>query len=167
MKTCKPAIVILIATLLAAAQSMAAQSGPDISSVREEWEKAWNEKNLTEVLGLYADDAVLLVNGKPITGRDNIENHFKEIIKDSSDLKLTTNKTNDSGKGTHDSGSVQYTLTRMASVKMGSGTTLKIGAGTAFKIGTVSRQVEGDYLMILKREKGKWLIVEHAWNEAS
>src|SRR5438093_4357145 len=80
--------IVVVALLGAAFWSLAApsgsDSGPPFSNVREQWQKAWNEKNLPELVGLYAEDAVLLTKDKQITGRENIENYLKEAMKESS-----------------------------------------------------------------------------------
>ncbi len=165
-------LFVVIAALFAAPfQSLAAQPASDsvsqISGIREEWAKAWNEKDLKALLALYDDDAILTPpTGERISGRDNIENYLTQIIKDSSNFIFSNPKTDHSGKLVHDSGSLQYTITGMPTLKFGAGTTLKLGAGTNFKIGPVSRRVEGNYVMVLKREsQGRLLIVEHSWSE--
>lgn len=167
-------LFIVVGALLAPAyQSMDAHgaSHPEaqVSEVRDQWAKAWNDKDPKALLALYDDSAILIPpTGERISGRDNIENYLTEAMKDSSNLTFSNLQTDHSGKLVNDSGSLQHTITRMPTLKFGPGTVLKLGAGTVFKIGPVSRQVEGTYVMLLKREpKSKLLIVEHTWNETT
>src|SRR5688500_4385640 len=109
----RPVLVTLIATFLTVLfhplAAQAADAGAQISSVREQWEKAWNAKDLETLIGLYTDDAVLIFNGKSVTGKDNIKKQFSEINKSSSDFNLKSEQS----KGTvSDSGSFQHTVTR-------------------------------------------------------
>jgi len=164
----RSALVVVIVALLGMVfepiAAWAADADAQISSVREQWEKAWNAKDLETLIGLYTDDAVLIFNGKSVTGKDNIKKQFSEINKSSSDLNLKS----EHSKGTvSDSGSFRHTVIRSASVKVGSDTGLKIGEGSGLKIGSTSRKEQGKYILGLKREKGKLLIAEHIWNEIS
>src|SRR4051812_27340797 len=98
-------LVIIAALCVIPFQSMAAQ--PVADSVREEWAKAWNGKDLKALLSLYDDDAILTApTGERITGRDNIENYLTPIIKDSSNFSFSNPKTDHSGKLVQDSGSL-------------------------------------------------------------
>lgn len=162
----RSALVVVIAALLGMVvqpiAAWAADADAQISGVREQWEKAWNAKDLETLIGLYTDDAVLIFNGKSVKGKDNIKNQFSEINKSSSDLNLKSEQS----KGTvSDSGSFHHTVTRPASLKIGSDSSIKMGADSSIKVGTVSRKVQGKYSLGLKREKGKLLIAEHTWNE--
>ena len=49
--------------------ALAADAEEQVSSVRDQWETAWNAKDLDTLVTLYADDAVLVFNGNAITGR--------------------------------------------------------------------------------------------------
>ena len=162
----RSALVVVIVALLGMVfepiAAWAADADAQISSVREQWEKAWNAKDLETLIGLYTDDAVLIFNGKSVTGKENIKKQFSEINKSSSELNL---KSEQSKVTVSDSGSFQHTVTRPTSVKLGSGAGLKLGEGTGMKIGSTPRKEQGKYSLVLKREKGKLLIAEHTWNE--
>jgi ketosteroid isomerase-like protein len=157
----------LLAPALQSISAEPTESERQISSVREQWEKAWNAKDQKTLFALYDKDAVLVPpTGERITGRDNIENYFQPLIKESSNLTTANHKTEESKGLMHESGDFEHTVTRPASVKIGSDSSIKMGAGSSMKLGTISRHVHGKYRMTLKRaSEGKWFIVEHGWNE--
>jgi uncharacterized protein (TIGR02246 family) len=124
--------------------------------LRQQWEKAFNDRNLEALLGLYAENAVLVVDGKPVTGRENIETRLKKIMGESSDLKLIP-ATADSRQAAQDSGTFEFT--RAVTVKVGD----KDLSGGLLP----DRRVKGTYRVALKRERAKWTIVEHELSDIS
>lgn len=48
-------------------------------SLVNQWNKAWNDKNVDDVMKLIADDAFMVFDTKIITGRDSIQ---KKFVKD-------------------------------------------------------------------------------------
>ena len=153
-------LFIVIAALAIA--PFQARAGQPSSTVREDYEKAWNTKDPTAVAALYANDAILVANGTKISGRDNIEKHFSEAIKNSTNFELKSTKTEDSKGGIHDSGTLQYNMP--ASLRIGADAEVRIGDGA--KLGIASRQVKGTYSFTAERDKDKWVISEHVWNES-
>lgn len=156
--------VVIVALFAAPFQSLAAQPDSDpvrqVSDLREQWAKAWNENDLKALVVLYDEEAVLtLPTGERISGRENIQSYLTPIIKESSNLTFSNPKTDHSGKLVKDSGSFQHTITSPALKVSASKNALKLGSGS-------SRQVEGNYVLVLKREsQGRLFIVEHALSD--
>jgi ketosteroid isomerase-like protein len=165
--------VVIVALFAAPFQSLAAQPDSDpvrqVSDLREQWAKAWNENDLKALVVLYDEEAVLTPpTGERISGRENIQSYLTPIIKESSNLTFSNPKTDHSGKLVKDSGSFQHTITSPALKVSASKNALKLGASkNALKLGSgSSRQVEGNYVLVLKREsQGRLFIVEHALSD--
>lgn len=59
-------------------------------SLVQKWNKAWNDKNVDDVMKLIADDAFMVINTKMITGHDSIQKIFvKSNIGLVQNLKIT------------------------------------------------------------------------------
>jgi ketosteroid isomerase-like protein len=162
-------LVTLVAAFLAVALETAPAQTPSsspqqISSVREEWVKDWNAKQLSALLMLYTQDAVLLPpTGQRITGRDAIGAYLKPVMDSrAGNLSVTSVSADAPGTLGYDSG------TYRDAIKGGTvlGGNAQIGGNARISGGGGERNVEGNYLTILMRQRdGKWLIVQQAFSE--
>lgn len=149
------AAILLVATAdVGAMRSVSAQSqlvgtrsAPDVARLSERWAKEWSAKNLDSVIALYAEDAVFLTaTGSRVTGRAAIRDLFeKALAANTSDLRVHSKVTEQSGNLAYDSGEYEETMTS----------------------GGVKRSGRGNYLVVFRRNsKNQWRIVEHMWTDA-
>ena len=157
-------------TLMAQTQALpplaasSANSDPvsEIARIRERWVRHWNAGQLQAVLESYAPDAVLLpANGQRIAGREDIAKYFQQVMDSGVRLvSLESVACDAAGSLAYDSGRLKYTTGGAAPDQPNQVT-------PSAAIRTAGRQVEGNYLVVLRREKdGRWLIVQHAFTEA-
>jgi uncharacterized protein (TIGR02246 family) len=134
----------------------------EIAGIREQWVRHWNAGELQPILQSYAPDAVLLPpTGQRVIGREAIGKYFQQA-RDSGlgPLTLQSIECYVAGSLAYNSGRLQYTTGESAprTHNQVSPMTPTLGVG---------RTVEGNYLVVLRREKdGRWLIVQHAFTEA-
>lgn len=150
-------VAIAAALIIAAPTRVTAQCKPDtekqIIEVKNTWVRDWNAKNLDGVVNLYAPDATLLpADGSRISGQQQIRAYFEKqigpkVAVQSVSLGCTDQLAYDSGTYASDSGGVAL------------GPGVAVGPGVAIGGG---KHTEGNYLVVLKHEAGKWLIVQHA-----
>jgi uncharacterized protein (TIGR02246 family) len=117
-----------------------------VTQISEQWAKEWSAKNLAAVIALYADDAVFLpATGSRVTGRAAIRDLFeKALAVNTSDLRVQSKVTEQSGDLAYDSGEYEETMTS----------------------GGVARSGRGNYLVVLRRDgRNQWRIVEHMWTD--
>jgi len=160
---------IMSSTLLARAQGVPSSSTlssgaaiAEIARIRERWAQHWNAGQLQAVLQSYAPDAVLLpANGQRIAGREEIAKYFQQVMDSGVRLlSLESVACEAAGSLAYDSGRLTYT-TGGAAPEQPNQVSPRAAARPA------GRQVEGNYLVVLRREKGgHWLIVQHAFTEA-
>jgi uncharacterized protein (TIGR02246 family) len=127
-------------------RSAGSNGSRDFAQISVQWAKEWSAKNLDAVIAMYADDAVFLPSvGSRITGRAAIRDLFeKALAANTSDLKVQSKVTEQSGDLAYDSGEYEETTTS----------------------GGVARLGRGSYLVILRRDgKNQWRIVEHMWTD--
>lgn len=162
-------LLVLTAGLVAvAAGTLPAQtpsdSAKEIAAIRDQWVESWNAQKIEPILKLYAQDAVLLpATGERIEGRDAIGNYLKQaVVSSAGNLSVKSVTVDDSGKLAFDSGDYQYTVKLGGAVLGGKA----VVGGKAVLGGGGSREVKGNYLIVLKRgPDGKWLIQQHASTE--
>ena len=134
----------------------------EIVRIREQWVQHWNAGQLQAVLQSYAPDAVLLpANGQRMTGREAIARYFQQVM-DSGvrTLSLESVACETAGILAYESGRLKYTTGSAAPTQPN-----QVSPSAAAR--PPGRQVEGNYLVVLRREKdGRWLIVQHAFTEA-
>ena len=118
-----------------------------VEEVRVAWFANWNAKNLQGLMALYAEDAVLLPSsGERIAGSAKIRDYFRSVL-DSPCLSVRESES----QNVVSSGDLAYD----------SGTWLQAGAhGSWSEAGAGT--VRGSFLVVLRREADKWLIVQHA-----
>jgi uncharacterized protein (TIGR02246 family) len=131
-----------------------------VAGIREKWTQNWNTKQLQSILQAYAHDAALLPpSGQHVSGREAIGKFWKQLMdSEMGPLTLEPVSADCSGHLAYESGTAKYTLPA-------SGPTP--GAHTMTPAPGNARQVEGSYLVVLRRQSdGQWLIVQHAFTEA-
>ena len=122
------------------------QSASGVAKISEQWAKEWKAKNLDALMTLYAEDAVFMpATGSRVTGRNAIRELFeKALAVYTSDVRVHSKVTEQSGQLAYDSGEYDETSTS----------------------GGVQRSGKGNYLVILRRDnKNQWRIVEHMWTD--
>ena len=156
----KPLFLLLSAfVMVAVARNALAASGDDeIAQVRNEWVANFNAGKVDALAAMYSADAVLL-NGKGerFEGPAAIVAYLKTIHGQTSTLKLTVDKFGSSGDLGYDSGSFQNAVSTGGTVIGGS---VRISGNMTIGGGGGMRKVEGNFAVILKKDHGKWLIVE-------
>lgn len=126
-----------------------------IADVRNSWLSNWNAQKLDEVMKLYATDATFTPpEGSPISGRDNIRAYFAKQI--GSTISVEPKPLECSGDTARDNGAYKEDV--KGGVTITSGVT--ITPGTTITGG--GKHVEGMYHVVLKRQRGKWLIAEQS-----
>ena len=108
-----------------------------MEKLRNTWVQEFNAKHADKVAALYAPEAVLMRWDGTVHGYDSIL----------ADLEKSING------GAHD-----YTV---HSLHVESSGDLGYDTG-AYNVGLTDRTIEGNYLFVVKRIGGKWLIVAHA-----
>lgn len=108
-----------------------------MEKLRNTWVQEFNAKHADKVAALYAPEAVLMRWDGTVHGYDSIL----------ADLEKSING------GAHD-----YTVRSLRAESSGD-----LGYDTgAYNVGLTDRTIEGNYLFVVKRIGGKWLIVAHA-----
>ncbi|HET9399762.1 MAG TPA: DUF4440 domain-containing protein [Candidatus Acidoferrales bacterium] len=132
----------------AQAGGAAAQPGSsEIAAISELWAREWSARHPDTVLAMYADDAVFYAPDRGrVAGRAAINDLFQQM-QSAVVPSITLHSTHAQISGTmaYDSGNYEETLT--------------------MKADSTKRNFHGTYLMVFRREAGKWLIVEHMWND--
>ncbi len=124
------------------------QGTGDLAKVSETWAKEWGAKNLEAVVALYAEDAVFMpAQGSRVAGRTAIRQLFAgALAAQSSDLRIHSRGTEQSGHLAYDSGEYEEIST----------------------VGGVKRSGRGNYLVVFRREgKNQWRIIQHMWTDFS
>ena len=143
MRFCAALIVV---SALASSGIVQAECTPtqktQIENVRNSWRTSWNAKQLDKVVELYETDAVFLPpDGSRNTGKAEIKTALQKQL--GSTVAINSVSVDCSGEFAYDSGS--YTQDFPA----GSSMTLTGVGGSGGK-----KHVEGQYLVVLKHEKG-------------
>jgi uncharacterized protein (TIGR02246 family) len=138
-----------VAESAAEAKPRASSVAEELAKLREQWVRELHDKQLDQIIALYAPDAAFLSpTGGRFTGQGAIRGLFKTIMDTvTSNLTLHSMVTESSGDLAYDSGDYTETLVPTK--------------------GGPDQHYQGDYLMVFKRQKdGKWLIVQHVWTFA-
>jgi len=129
--------------------SASTNAASEISAISTLWAREWTARHPDTVLALYADDAVFHApdHGR-IAGRAAINDLF-QLMQSTVIPSITLHSTRSqiAGNLAYDSGEYQETLT--------------------MKADNSTRQYHATYIMVFRREAGKWLIIEHMWNDLS
>jgi uncharacterized protein (TIGR02246 family) len=128
----------------AGARSHAPSDPPkEVAVVRERLVSAVRSKRLDDLAQLYAPDGIFLARttGR-VSGRAAIRGLFEKVLGAfTSDITMTSVRVERSGNLAFDSGDFEETVTSTSDA-------------------TKKYSVKGSYLLVLKRERGSWLIVE-------
>lgn len=119
-----------------------------LSSVCGQWAEYWRQKQLDNVVALYAPDAVFLTGtGDRFSGRNAIRAVFKTAMEGhTSDLTPRSLVTEVSGNLAYDSGDYLETIIPAS--------------------GVAKTELKGNYVIVFKRQRnGRWLIIEHVWTD--
>jgi ketosteroid isomerase-like protein len=138
-----------VAGSAAEAEPRASSVAEELAKLRKQWVRELHDKQLDQVIALYAPDAAFLSpTGGRFTGQGAIRGLFKTIMDTvTSNLALHSMVTESSGDLAYDSGDYTETLVPTK--------------------GGPDQHYQGDYLIVFKRQKdGKWLIVQHVWTFA-
>jgi uncharacterized protein (TIGR02246 family) len=151
------ALVAVCALACSTAVRTAAQCKPavegQIAEVRNSWEKNWNAKLLDNVVKLYAADAAFLpADGSRASGQNKIRASLQKQI--GSKVSVTSVTVDCSDDVAYDGGTYKQDWTGGIS----GGVTISGGVSMT----GMGKHIEGNYLVVLKRASGKWLIVQHA-----
>ena len=118
----------------------------EIASISETWAREWSARHPDTVLALYADDAVFYAPDRgTVSGRAAINELFQQMqAMVTPSITMHSTRSQISGALAYDSGTFQETLT--------------------MKSDRSKHDYHGTYLIVFRREAGKWLIAEHMWN---
>lgn len=135
-------------------------------AIRESWQTAWNTGQLDQVAALYAQNAVLLApDGERVTGRDAIRAYLQRVVdqrksqisaSSTSQISISSVSSEMCGELGVDSGTYKETI------KWPTTSLTLTGVG-----GGGSKEIEGSYLVVIKRYDSSWLIQEHAATQQS
>jgi len=121
----------------------------DLANLRGQWAQELHDKQLDQIIALYAPDAAFLApSGGRFTGQAEIRGLFKTIMDTvTSNITFHSIATESSGDLAFDSGDYSETLVPT-----------KNGPDQHYK---------GDYLIVFRHQKdGQWLIVQQVWTFA-
>jgi ketosteroid isomerase-like protein len=152
--------LLLLSSLPAAPQVSGSTHAP-ICQARREWIEAFNHKDLTALMALYAGDAVLLPpSGERVIGKDNISAYFKRLFDSATTLtiKLDSDQSDTAGQLGYDSGRYEGTVGHGGAIIFGGA----VISGGVISGGGGLRKHLGNYLVILKGQAAAWLIVQQA-----
>jgi len=153
-------IFVVAALVLLASTCASAQCELGIKELREAWARYFNDKQPDKLVDLYASDAtVLSADGQRLFGNLNIRAYLKSVM-DSGKVtvslqSVTTDCSADIG---YETGTYVETI-----ATAGGGIGGKAGIGSnAGMGGGGTKKFDGNYLVVVRKISGKWLIVEHA-----
>ena len=136
MRQCVALIALCVVGSTAAWAACTSAEEKQIADVRSSWLSNWNTNQLDNVMKLYATDATYLPSdGSRVSGQSEIRAYMKNLI------------------GSKDS---------VKSVALDCSGAMVYDSGTYTAVGSDGKLVEGSYLVVLKRQNGKWLVVQHA-----
>jgi ketosteroid isomerase-like protein len=134
-----PAIILLVLSVagLATAQAKSDNFAAQMQKIRESWVQEFNAGHADKVAAFYTPDAVLMRWDGTVHGQDSILAEMQRSIR----------------AGAHD-----YVV---HSLRVGHSGDLGYDTG-AYNVNLRDRVVEGNYLLVLRKMKGRWLIVAHS-----
>lgn len=134
---------VLLLTGMAAAQSASAKSGktddfaPEMQKLRDTWVQEFNAGHSDKVAAFYAPDAVLMRWDGTVHGYDSILAEMqRSIAAGAHNYIVHSLRVDHSGNLGYDTG--------------------------AYNVNLRDRVIEGNYVMVVKKIKGRWLIVAHS-----
>lgn len=139
-------LAVLLMGFLAPAQSQSGGStkrkptqnfAAEMGSLRNTWMQGFNDKDANKVAALYGPEAVLMRWDGTVHGYDSILADLEKSVRGGAhDYKMMSLHTEYSGDLGYDTG--------------------------AYNVGLTDRTIEGNYVIVVKKIRGHWLIVAHA-----
>lgn len=120
----------------------------EVAKVRDRLAEAVRSKHLDDISGAYSMNGTFLTRttGR-VTGRAAIRELFEKVLSSfTSNITMTSVRTEQSGDLAYDSGDFEETVTSTSDA-------------------TKKYTVNGSYLLVLKREHGNWLILEQVMTD--
>jgi ketosteroid isomerase-like protein len=143
LRIASPFIAALIAFVPAAKPQVKPEKPPDIGAV---WASDWSARRLDHIMTLYTSDAVFFTLDDRFAGTASIRDMFRKTLEtNTATIHLHRVIAEQSGNLAHESGNYEETL---------------VSSGQ-------KREVRGHYLMVLRKEAGRWLIAEQMWTEST
>lgn len=134
------ALVLLVTTILCGvvgAQSKRDNFAAEMQKIRETWVQEFNAGHADKVAAFYAPEAVLMRWDGTVHGHDSILAEMQRSITGGAhDYVVHSLRTDHSGDLGYDTG--------------------------AYNVSLRDRLVEGNYVIVVRRIKGRWLIVAHS-----
>ncbi len=125
-----------------------------IEGVRDSWLTHWKAKQLDEVMTMYAEDATLLSDdGHLHVGRSQIRTYFKTLMESGTAVSVKSAGVVCSSDTGYDAGT--YERSAPGAMQITGRAQMSGSLSTAYVIG-------GNYVVVLRQESGKWLIVQQA-----
>jgi ketosteroid isomerase-like protein len=126
--------------------SLGAQTVPAVPDIGALWAADWSAKKLDHVMTLYATDAVFFAtDGHRFAGAPTIRDFFKTTLAtNDASIHMHRVATEQSGKLAYESGDYQETI-------------VSGGHSTDYK---------GDYVLVLRKQNGHWLIAQQVFTGA-
>jgi uncharacterized protein (TIGR02246 family) len=119
-----------------------AQSKAAIQKLDDQWSKAFNTGDIAALGALYAKDAYLLPNGaKMVKGRAEIEKFWKGALNEFQDVQCSAVDVKPLGRGV-----------------------LEIGTCSAMTKKAPLKEVDVKFVVVYKKEGGKWRAAADIWN---
>ncbi len=134
------ALVLLVTTVLCGvvgAQNKRDNFAAEMQKIRETWVQEFNAGHADKVAAFYAPEAVLMRWDGTVHGHDSILAEMQRSITGGAhDYVVHSLRTDHSGDLGYDTG--------------------------AYNVSLRDRLVEGNYVIVVRRIKGRWLIVAHS-----
>jgi len=146
--------ILLACSMASAAGSVQARrpapsdASREVARVKDRLVDAVRSKRLDDIAQLFSPDGSFLsrTTGR-VTGRTAIRGLFEKVLGSfTSDITMTSVRVERSGDLAYDSGDFEETVTSTSDA-------------------TKKYSVKGNYLLVLKRERGSWLIVEQVMTD--
>ncbi len=133
------AVQRLLLGLLIWAEANTTENAPDMGTI---WAEHWSRHHLEDTLALYAPDAVFFTLEDRVAGKDAIRALFRDTLETYKPaIHMHRTFYEQSGNLAQESGDYEETLL----------------------ISGQPKQVHGFYLMVLRRDRGHWLIAQQMW----
>jgi uncharacterized protein (TIGR02246 family) len=136
-------MTLRLLAVFVASLSLGAETSEKVPDIGALWATDWSAKKLNQVMSLYTSDAVFFAtDGGRFAGVSNIRDFFKKTLATNAPTIHTRRvATEQSGKLAYESGEYRETIVS----------------------GGHSNDFEGHYLLVLRNQNGRWLIVAQMW----
>jgi uncharacterized protein (TIGR02246 family) len=136
-------MLLRLTALLLAVVSLCAETASPVPDIGAMWATDWSAKRLDHVMTLYAPDSVFLTtDGGRFSGASAIRDLFqKTLATNDAIIQMHRMATEQSGKLAYESGKYEETI---------------VSSGHR-------SHLQGHYLLVLRNQDGRWLILEQMW----